>query len=135
MRSTFTRGMGRSTFNCISCGRRTRDTDQGGTDCCMQCYEIAGIDNEINDCGYKPGSPEHSKRLAECEGLLKDIAKKGGDVEKVKASSDYVWVQEVPAVVPTPTLDRAGLAALLGIDPEGLSTRRLRRMLKKRGGA
>jgi hypothetical protein len=84
---------GQSTFTCNSCDRLTRDTGQGrGISCCLPCYEIAGIDNMVNDENMKPGSSEYVEAMREAEGFLKIIAKAGGNVEKVKVSFDYLWV-------------------------------------------
>lgn len=40
---------GSSTLPCRVCSRRTRDTGNG--DICEQCWELAGMENEISD-GY-----------------------------------------------------------------------------------
>lgn len=88
---TFSRMHGRSTFPCQACGRLTRDVDQGGTDLCPECYELAGIDNELNDDGREPTAQE----LAQCERYLAQIGKKGGDVVKARASCEYIWPPEV----------------------------------------
>lgn len=73
-KSTFTKFNGRSTFACTLCGRTTRDVDQGGTDLCPECYELCGLDNEINDDGRKPTGREQ----AHAAKLLASISKKGG---------------------------------------------------------
>lgn len=86
-RDRFSRFNGRTTFNCASCGRLTRDVDQGGTDCCPQCYELAGYDNMLNDDGRPPTAAE----LAFCERQIAMIAAKGGDADKARASCDYIW--------------------------------------------
>jgi len=89
-KSTFTKMHGRSTFNCCSCGRLTRDVDQGGTDLCPECYELAGMDNTCNDDGRTPDADEakYSQRL------LKSIAKKGGNVQKAIESNEYLFPHE-----------------------------------------
>lgn len=47
---TFQRGS--AVYKCNSCGRSTRNTgDEGNSRLCYECYELAGIDNEISDNG------------------------------------------------------------------------------------
>lgn len=43
---------GSSTYNCNVCKRLTRNTgDEGNSKLCSDCYELAGIANEISDNG------------------------------------------------------------------------------------
>lgn len=69
----FTRGSG--CYTCGSCGRRTRnvDPDAAAVLVCAQCYEIAGIENSIDDGVFS--QTEGAPRLAE---LRAEIAAKGG---------------------------------------------------------
>lgn len=83
----FQRG-GKPTFECDVCGRRTRDTGQGVDHLCMDCYELAGMDNHCNDAGE---TPEQAGYAAEAAARLANIAKLGGDVEKVKACNGYLF--------------------------------------------
>lgn len=78
-------------FKCNTCGRSCRVVDQGSAGCCSECFEIAGIDNYVNDNGLKPGDAEHTNSLAECNALLEAIVKKGGNAEAVKNSNSYIW--------------------------------------------
>jgi hypothetical protein len=55
------------------------------------CYEIAGIDNEINDNGYAADSTEYRDRLDECNTYLRKIQAKGGNVKRVVNQNEYVW--------------------------------------------
>lgn len=88
----FRRG-GNSVFKCQICSRSTRLVDQGlGSECCPQCYELAGCDNQFNDDGTAP-TPE---QLQSCEALLAVIGKRGGDVQAARASCSYIW-PAVPA--------------------------------------
>ena len=69
----FQRGTG--CYTCQSCKRQTRAT--GGNDnehvgLCAECYEVAGIENQISD---GDGTPE---LLAEIARLKAIIAEKGG---------------------------------------------------------
>lgn len=79
------------TFTCATCDRRTRNTGQDSDSLCADCYEIAGIDNTINDCGFKPGMPEFDEYLAELTRRLAHIEKLGGDVVKVKACNGFCF--------------------------------------------
>jgi hypothetical protein len=47
---------GSGCFVCEDCGKRTRNTgDNGQCNLCPDCFEIAGIENEISDCGDEDG--------------------------------------------------------------------------------
>lgn len=73
-RNTFTK-MGGSTFNCATCTRRTRHTGAQslGCDLCPQCFELAGIENELSD-----GNATIDERRTMIEALITDIEAKGG---------------------------------------------------------
>ena len=75
------------TFICMTCGRRTRDTGQGVDHLCEQCFDLAGLDNEVNDSGLKINKSQAAYR----DKLLATIARKGGDVEKVKSFNTFLW--------------------------------------------
>jgi hypothetical protein len=81
---------GRGVFACDVCGRNTRNTGQGDQ-ICAECFEIAGLDNMVNDNAYKPGSEEYAGALKECEALLAKAVKLGGDAEKIKDQNGYIW--------------------------------------------
>ncbi len=54
-RNRFAKGSG--CFACCNCGRETRNVDGNGhLDMCPECYEAAGLENEISDCGDPDGS-------------------------------------------------------------------------------
>lgn len=74
MISKFHRGS--STFACNVCGRTTRDTgvQSAGNKICPQCFELAGIENEISD-GYTTVAAE-AKKISE---LIEQIVAKNGD--------------------------------------------------------
>jgi hypothetical protein len=81
---------GRGVFACATCGRSTRST--GDSDhLCGECFAIAGLDNEANDCGAEPGSEEHTAILVECERLLASAVEHGGDAKRIRDSNEYVW--------------------------------------------
>lgn len=71
----FTRGNG-GVFACSCCGRNTRDVNggNGGVQLCPQCYEAAGIENEIMD-------GDSSNRDLRLE-LLREAEAKGGRVPR-----------------------------------------------------
>lgn len=64
---------GSSTLACRVCTRTTRDTGHG--DICEQCFELAGMENEISD-GHAT-EKEHRDRARELVGQLEA---KGVDV-------------------------------------------------------
>lgn len=74
-RNTFTRRDG-STFTCDCCGRTTRHTgvQSAGSKLCPQCFELAGIDNEISD-----GYTTVEEQRAEIDRLKAEIRAKGGN--------------------------------------------------------
>lgn len=78
---------GRGVFTCCVCGRSTRQVDQGDSECCPQCYELAGHDNYHNDNGIEPNDDE----LRFYEGIVAEIVAKGGNADKVRKSNEYIW--------------------------------------------
>lgn len=69
----FTRGTG--CYTCRSCKRKTRDTGRGdneGVLLCAECYDLAGIENAVQD-----GEPLE-KYAGEARRLLAEIRAKGG---------------------------------------------------------
>ena len=79
---------GSTTFLCRTCERRTRDTgaQSVGIGLCPQCYELAGIENEINDgvCPFR-------ERKQEITRLLGEIVTKGGSVAEWRTVFDLVF--------------------------------------------
>lgn len=73
-RNTFTKQMG-STYKCDCCGRGTRNTgvQSMGSKTCPQCFELAGISNEISD-----GHCTLAERRADIDALVAEIRAKGG---------------------------------------------------------
>lgn len=72
---------GNPIFTCQVCGRRARDVDGTNVRLCHQCYEVAGIENELQD-GYAAeswGSEEAA--LAEIDRLNEEAVAKGGTIE------------------------------------------------------
>lgn len=79
---------GGSVFACRCCTRKTRYAGQGiGTELCPQCYELAGIDNMLNDEGRKATDAER----AECNRYIAEIQAKGGNIENPKKWNDYIF--------------------------------------------
>jgi hypothetical protein len=63
----FERGSG--VYKCESCGRGTRSTGHGDNEhlnLCVQCFELAGMENELTDTGstHAPGIREYFAELA-----------------------------------------------------------------------
>jgi hypothetical protein len=85
---TFQRGS--AVYKCNVCKRSTRNTgDEGNCRLCAECYELAGIENEISDNGPLPTedlmSPENSRRtsVATVRHYLDRLVKHGIDVKSV----------------------------------------------------
>lgn len=78
---------GESTFKCHICRRGTRYTgvQSVGSSLCPECYELAGLENMVQD-GEDLGTV-----VAERDSLLREIAKKGGDVDMVKKCCSILW--------------------------------------------
>ncbi|MES2360015.1 MAG: hypothetical protein V4529_16870 [Gemmatimonadota bacterium] len=76
---TFRRGS--STFPCNVCGRLTRETVTVGNKICAQCFELAGLENEVSD-GYKTLAEARDEAVA----LIADVESKGGDASEWKVT-------------------------------------------------
>lgn len=72
---------GSTTFKCNVCRRGTRDTgvQSAGNKICPQCFELAGIENEISD-----GYCTLADMLSRIRGYVAEVAAKGGDVSEWK---------------------------------------------------
>jgi len=97
--SRFQRGTG--VYSCHVCGRKTRSTgDNGQSELCPQCYELAGYENSLSDNG-----------IAQCrewgEGpavlaLVNELERKGGDI---KQWTDLVLTWTAPAAPAAPAVE------------------------------
>lgn len=78
MRNTFTK-RGGSVYTCDTCGRSTRHTGAQslGSTLCPQCFDLAGIENEISD-----GHATIEEKREEIAALIAEIREKGGDPEE-----------------------------------------------------
>ena len=74
-------------FKCRVCQRNTRNPDDGGTELCAQCFELAGLDNMINDNGLDLTSDI----MAERDALFNEAVSKGGNGDRIKSCNDYLW--------------------------------------------
>ena len=66
---------GSGMYQCVSCKRNTRSTGRGDNEnlrMCEECYDIAGIENQIADQGSTP------ELIAEIERLKTQCIAKGG---------------------------------------------------------
>jgi hypothetical protein len=81
-RNGFSRVAG-STYACDTCGRRTRNTGAQslGSKTCPQCFDLAGIENEISD-----GNATLAERRDYIDELIADIRAKGGNPDENFAS-------------------------------------------------
>jgi hypothetical protein len=73
----FAKGSG--VYTCRLCTRKTRQTDPDATaaKCCTQCWEISGIENEVEDGCIT--AEEGAARIAQ---LNAEITAKGGKARK-----------------------------------------------------
>lgn len=67
---------GSAVFKCNVCGRGTRDTgvQSAGNRICPQCFELAGLENEVSD-GYRTLAEARDEAIS----LIAAIEAKGGD--------------------------------------------------------
>ena len=73
--NTFIKGS--TVYTCTCCGIQTRKVSNSGAlscELCEECYELAGIENELQD-----GGEVTPNMLAQIDQMLAIIAKKGGD--------------------------------------------------------
>jgi hypothetical protein len=81
---------GRSTFICGVCGRRTRIAGQPiDSECCLECYELAGLDNTVND-GICPVAEVAGERDA----LLLRAMRKGSNGARIRQSFNFLFPPE-----------------------------------------
>jgi len=90
-------------LKCAICGRTFNEHSSDHV--CPECFEIAGIDNEVNDHGPEAFTAATALQLA---GYLAAIAKKGGDVEAAKASNDYIDWTLVPTIAARASSKKGG---------------------------
>jgi hypothetical protein len=95
-------------FQCQVCERMTRDTGQGVDHLCEQCFEIAGLDNMVNDDGLKPGEPRFASARAECDELLAKAVKLGSNGDMIRKSNTYIWclASDFEPAEPAPSADQ-----------------------------
>jgi hypothetical protein len=86
---------GRSTFTCLSCGRRTRDAGQGWVECCFECYELAGLDNSVND-----GAAALAEVILERDRLLAKAVKQGSNEARIRNQFSYLFPSEAARRLP-----------------------------------
>ena len=77
-------------YPCSLCGRKTRHTGEQsiGSELCPQCYELCGMDNYCNDNGE---SPEAAGYVKSRDRMIGEIAKRGGNAERVKGFCSYLF--------------------------------------------
>lgn len=83
-RSHFQRGSG--VFTCDACGRRARVVDQSNDQICQQCWDLAGLDNSVND-----GAMTLAEAATERDDLFATCVARGGDPEKIKRDNSFLW--------------------------------------------
>lgn len=73
------------TFPCSICKRVTRETGNY-LDMCPECYELAGLDNMVND----NATPE-AEWIGWRDALLAKAVKRGSDAERIRRCFTYLW--------------------------------------------
>lgn len=97
--SKFEKGSG--CYNCKSCTRKTRATENGDATAlglCAQCFEIGGIENQISDGGYETPAEKRKLQL-EIQEYEQIIIAKGG-VIKERIVVDVEGFAQVEPVTP-----------------------------------
>lgn len=85
--SKFEKGSG--VYKCRCCGintRVTQDRSAASVELCYECYELAGMENEVHD-----GREMDAEFVAEVRRMQAIIAKKGGDLT-------HTFCHELPAL-------------------------------------
>lgn len=93
---------GQSTFTCRCCKRLTRDTGgEGGVELCAQCYELAGLENELSDYGV-------SKDLVQSAVVyFEQLMEKGIKADTLEAQFKDLWTAAYAAKAPAETAPAA----------------------------
>lgn len=81
----FQKGSGCYTCNC--CGRKTRSTGNGDNEwvgLCEQCYEIGGIENQMQNRDFE-GEAGKQALIDEIKALIAIVEERGG-----KVTSDFI---------------------------------------------
>jgi len=85
-------------LKCAVCGRGFNEHSSDHV--CPECFELAGLDNQVNDDGRPQGNEQE---LAEAGRYLTAISRKGGDVQKAIDSNEYLFPQGFTFDVPAKT--------------------------------
>jgi hypothetical protein len=89
---------------CTACGRPHTRSTTNDTELCPECWEVAGIDNEVNDNGKAAQTDGYNVTLGK---LLHLIERKGGDPKAAKKSCEYIDWSKVVAYEPNDKLAAA----------------------------
>ena len=73
-------------LKCAVCGRGFNE--HAVDHICPDCFELAGLDNQVNDDGRHGGD---ESEMAEARRFLANIDRKGGDVQKAIDSNDFLF--------------------------------------------
>lgn len=77
---------GRGVFKCCTCNRSTRQTGEtGDSECCSQCYDLAGWENHISDNGLEDVSERDRACIREAWNAA---IKAGGCAESMRRQFD-----------------------------------------------
>lgn len=97
--SLFKRGS--AVFVCADCGWRTRDVGHGHDSLCAYCYDIAGWENTISDCGEGSDEAKHAEeQIKRLEGMIKARAATQDTQTRVEELAEKIRkARNVPAVL------------------------------------
>lgn len=78
MKATNRFAKGSGAYKCRCCGRGTRSTGRGDNEnvlMCVECWELAGYENAVSDCGAESLSDADK---AEIKRMVSKVIEKGG---------------------------------------------------------
>jgi tRNA G26 N,N-dimethylase Trm1 len=77
---------GRGVFVCECCGRRTRDSGQSvSSECCYECYELAGWQNAVWDNGFD------AEIASARDQLVAAAVRKGSNEARIRKEFSDLW--------------------------------------------
>lgn len=106
---------GQSTYTCRCCGRVTRDTNsEGSIELCAQCYELAGLENELSDYGMSDDLTQTARSYFE------QLIEKGITREKLAATFGDLYAATYPTITDA-TIPDVKNVGLKYVYPAGLT--------------
>lgn len=75
----------RPVFACATCGRSTRLAGQGNDELCAECWELAGLQNQVFD------GDEIAQVAADRDFYFNKAVKLGSDPNRIKTQFPELW--------------------------------------------